>query len=298
MSQWVSDGSSELTINGKIVTHQSNTLGDNVFNCMWRDGDGVSAGKHYWKIHFHTLEGGAGVGITSAHHFKKGYACKGLKYLGNLSDGSRLLVGNFGPSPRAGDVIGILAVFDGDRLKVYVDINGRSLGLAFNVPASIFKSIFPYVSFRKSGSASCTKQSEIPNTSDRAVTTFAGIEGEWRLLRLEENGIQLILQSSPTSKIRRSETNKYSWFIKVVNNVSTHLSMEEGNWRTSAIASTQMLGPPELMKIERTIICLMEGLKHFNIEANENLSIKSDNISSVWTRFDAAPQPYVENPFA
>lgn len=298
MSQWISDGSSELTINGNIVTHQSNAIGDNVFNCMWRDGDGVLTGKHYWKIHFHSLEGGAGVGITSADHFKKGYACRGLKYLGNLSDGGRLLVSKFGPPPSAGDVIGILAVIDNQRLKVYIDVNGKSVGLAFNVPASTFKTIFPFVSFRKSGSASCTKQSEIPNIYDRALTTFAGVEGEWRLLRLQENDIQLRLQSLPTSKIRKLETNKYSWFIKVVNNISTYLSMENGNWVTSGFTSTKMIGPPELMKIERTILSLMEGLKQVKIEDNGDLFVDSDNISSIWSRYDATPQPYVGNPFA
>lgn len=297
MSQWISDGSGEFTINGNIVIHQSDKRGDNVFNCMWQEGDGVSSGKHYWKIHFQTLEDGAGVGITSKDHFKKGYACKGLKYLGNLSDGGSLLVANFGPAPKAGDIFGILVVFDYDRLKVYIDLNGTSLGLAFNIPASTFKSIFPFISFRRSGSATCTKQIEIPNTTNRTPGSFAGIEGDWRLTSLQENGISLNLKTSPTSKIKREEANKYSWFIKVVNNISTLLSVEEGNWKTSCTSSTKMLGSPDMMKFERTILKLLEGLNHINLEGNGHLSVKSDRISSTFTRHDVVPQPYVGNPF-
>jgi len=204
---------------------------------------------------------------------------------------------SFGPSPSAGDVIGILADFCKDRLKVYIDINGKSLGLAFDVPATTFKSIFPFVSFSKSGSATCTKQSEIPNITDRAPTPFSDIQGDWKLSSVQENGDRLKLQSSPTCKIRKEDANTYSWFVKVANNVSTRLSNEGGNWKTSHVLSTRMLGPPELMKLERTISALMEGLKDIKIEANGHLSAKSENTLSAWTRYDSTPQAFVGSIF-
>lgn len=298
MACWITDGSSGFTVNGNVVTHIDDQGVDNVFNAMWQEGDGVSSGKHYWKIHFQTLEDGAGVGLTSKDHFKEGYACKAIKYLGNLSNSGGLLVGNFGPRPNVGDVIGILAVFEDDRLKVYIDVNEKSLGLAFNVPASTFKTIFPIVSFHKSGSATCTKQPETPNITGRASTTFTGIEGDWRLTNFQENGVILDLPCSPTSKIAKKETDKYSWHVKVVNGIRTSLSKEDGNWKTSGAFSTQMLGPPESMKVEHSVNRLIGEVKIIEIDGSGNLSVKSDKISTTWARYDSAPGPYVGEPFA
>lgn len=298
MSCWITDGSSGFTVNGNVVTHIDDQGVDNVFNAMWQEGDGVSSGKHYWKIHFQTLEDGAGVGLTSKDHFKEGYACKAIKYLGNLSNSSGLLVGNFGPRPNVGDVIGILAVFEDDRLKVYIDVNEKSLGLAFNVPASTFKTIFPIVSFHKSGSATCAKQPETPNITGRASTTFTGIEGDWRLTNFQENGVILDLPCSPTSKIAKKETDKYSWHVKVVNGIRTSLSKEDGNWKTSGAFSTKMLGPPESMKVEHSVNRLISEVKIIEIDGSGNLSVKSDKVSTTWVRYDSAPGPYVGEPFA
>lgn len=298
MACWIDDGSTGFTINGNVVTHIDDQGVDNVFNAMWLDGDGVSSGKHYWKIHFQTLEDGAGVGLTSKDHFKKGYACKAINYLGNLSNCGGLLVGNFGPRPEAGDVIGILAVFEGDRLKVYIDVNEKSLGLAFDVPATTFKTIFPMVSFHKSGSATCTKQPDTPNVTGRASTTFTGIEGDWRLTNLLENGFRLDLPCSPSSKISKKDTDSYSWNVKVVNHLGTNLSKEDGNWKTSGVSSTMMLGPPASMKVEKSVNSLMNEVNVIEIDESGNLSIKSDKLSSTWLRYDSAPGPYVGEPFA
>lgn len=64
MACWISDGSSGITINGDIVIHDVNNRKgvwpDDLFNCMWQEGDGVSSGKHYWKVNFQKLEEGGG----------------------------------------------------------------------------------------------------------------------------------------------------------------------------------------------------------------------------------------------
>lgn len=226
MACWIADGSDEFIINGEVVTHTEGV--DNVFNALWQDGDGVSSEKHYWKIHFPTLVDGASVGLTSQDHFKKGYDCKALKYSGNLSSGSGLLVANFGPSPKQGDTIGIMAVFEGEGLQVYVDVNGKNLGLTFNVTASTFKSVHPMVSFKKSGSATCTKQAEVL----RDTTTFTGIEGNWKLIQFVDNGTQLTPRPF-TTKISKEATDKYSWQVKVLNHLWTDLSKEDGKWKTT-----------------------------------------------------------------
>lgn len=112
----------QFSFNGDIVTHVDKDDVDNVFNYMWQESDGVTSGKHYWKIHFKTLDGGGGVGFTSKGYFAKGYRCRGLCFNGNLTDGSGLLVGNFGPSPVAGDTIGMLVSFKRNRIKIFFDL--------------------------------------------------------------------------------------------------------------------------------------------------------------------------------
>ncbi|XP_037041832.1 uncharacterized protein LOC119078427 [Bradysia coprophila] len=295
---WITDGSDGFAVNVDVVTHVDNKGVDNVFNAMWQDGDGVSSGEHYWKIHFPTLESGAGVGLTSKDYFKKGYACRAINYLGNLSNCGGLLVGNFGPRPKQADTIGILAVYEGDRLKVYVDENGTSLGLAFNVPASTFKSIFPVVSFHSSGSATCTKQTEIPKVTSRASATFTGIEGDWKLTNLEENAVVLDLPLKPTAKLTKIDTDKYSFNVHVINRMWTNLFKADGDWKTSGVCSTMIGGDPESMKFEDTVGSLIEKVKVVEVDAGGNLSVKSDTLSSTWTRYDSTPGPFVGEPFA
>lgn len=305
---WITDGSSGFTIKGNVVTHADDRGVDNVFNAMWRDGDGVASGEHYWKIQFHTLSHGAGVGFTSKDHFKQGYACNAIKYLGNLSNGSGLLVGKFGPSPKAGDIIGILAVFVGDRLQMYIDLNQQSLGLAFDVPASTFKSIYPVVAFHKSGSATCTKESKIPNIRVRAPDDFTGIEGDWKLgyfeekridpERFKQSGIDSEFLVVPTSTITKSGPYEYSWHVQMVNNLSTTLSRKDGIWKTSNSSLTMMLGTPQSLKLEYEISSLIEEVKVVELDYRGDLIIKSDRIVTSWRRYDSTPAPFVGAPFA
>jgi len=304
MAHWQPDGSSGFTVDGNIVTHTDESGGGNIFNSLWDDGDGgVTSGSHYWKIHFDTLEDGGGVGLTSKDLFKKGYACKSLSYSGNLSNGGALLVPSFGVAPCAGDTVGIFASFVDDRLKVYIDINGKTLGLAFDVPASTFTSVFPIVFFNSSGSANCHKENDPPGSIVRAATTFTGIEGDFKFTELlEGNGNPLPvaseLASTLTTKLRKDGENEFVWLTSVVNNIISRLWMEDGSWKTSHTQTRMMAGLPEHMEVEHKIIDLIGSLTSINIDDNGHLCAKSDNLTSIWTRYDATPGPYVGEPFS
>lgn len=302
MAQWVPDGSSGFTVDGNTVKLVDESGGGNKFNCLWDDGDGVTSGAHYWKINFDTLEDVGGVGLTSKDRFKEGYACRSLAFSGNLSDGGGLLVSNFGVVPRAGDTVGIYAVFDDDRLKVYIDINGKSLGLAFDVPASTFDAVYPIVFFNTSGSATLQKESEPPSNIERPTVSFSGIEGDWKLKELiQQNGepvaVSEDLQSTLTTKLRKNGDDEYSWSTVVVNTLITRLSSENDSWQTSPVQSSRRLGDPDDMNVESKIIGLISGLSSIEINDDGELAVKCDTVSSVWTRFDDAPKPFVGEPF-
>lgn len=302
MAQWIPDGSSGFTVDGNSVTHVDESGGGNIFNCLWEEGDGVSSGSHYWKIHFDSLEDGGGVGLTSKDRFKEGFACRSLSYSGNLSNGGELLVPNFGASPLAGDTVGIYASFADDRLKVYIDLNGTSLGLAFDVPASTFDSVYPIVFFNTSGSAKCEKEVEPPVSIVRATVTLSGIEGDWKFKELiqvndEPVTVPVELQATLSTKLRKDGETEYVWCTNVVNNILTRLWLEDDTWKTSHVQSTKMLGNPEHNDVENKIIDLIGGLSSINVDDNGDLSVKSAVLSSVWTRYDATPGPFVGEPF-
>ncbi len=302
MAHWVTDGSSGFTIDGNTVSHVDESGGGNIFNSMWVDGDGVAAGSHYWKIHFDSLEDGGGVGLTSKDRFKEGYACRSLAYSGNLSNGGGLLVSHFGAGPCAGDTVGIYATFDDDRLKVYIDLNGDSLGLAFDVPAATFDSVYPIVFFNTSGSATCQKESELPSSTVRATQAVSGIEGDWTLKELSDgNGkpvtVPSELLSTLTTKLRKDGDHEFVWSTSVVNNLISRLWSEDDKWKTSHVQSTKMLGGPEHMDIEAKVIDLIGAVSSVGVNDSGDLSAKSDAWSTVWTRYDATPGPFVGEPF-
>ncbi|KAG4071469.1 hypothetical protein HA402_011623 [Bradysia odoriphaga] len=297
MSSWTTDGSTGFSTSRDTVNLEPNGGVDNVFNAMWRDGDGVSSGQHYWKIHIKSLGSGVGIGITSNEHFGKGYACKSLMYCGDLNIGERYsrkprLVADFGPKPKLGDTIGIFAVFEGARLKVYLEVNGTSLGLAFDVPAFTFESIFPMVSFYLSGSATCAKYTDIPpNITKRAPIVYPGIEGRWKLSKFGDKMFPAPV--APETLISKVATDKYKWYI---NKFSSNLSHENGTWKSDTLfipGGRSRKKPREAL--DQTIIDLMVAVKKVEIDGSHNLSIRTDSTSSTWYRPKVTP--FVGEPF-
>jgi len=106
--------------------------------------------------------------VTDESKLKAGWGFKGLLYGGNLSDGSGLLVGSFGPRLKNGDVVGILCdLSDPSKVKVYFDYNGSSLGLGFDVPRdTLGAEVVPAVHFSETGTASIVSSEGVVFNSD------------------------------------------------------------------------------------------------------------------------------------
>ncbi|KAJ6639198.1 hypothetical protein Bhyg_11938, partial [Pseudolycoriella hygida] len=252
-----------------------------------------------------------------------------------------LLVGSFGPRPKEGDEIGILAVFEGsasctkqsaipddvgrtpvtftgiegdwklinfhtngapldlpcgvtskiskketDKYNWFVKVvngmrcnlsklemikrllPGHALTLHLNLLLEILSNKKHYMSNNRS--ATCTKQSAIPDDVGRTPVTFTGIEGDWKLVNFQTNGAPLDLPRRVTSKISKNETDKYNWFVKVVNNMRCNLSKVDGAWKTSPVASTLMLGPKECMNVEHLTMAqwITDGSIGFTVDGN------------------------------
>lgn len=300
MARWVTDGSPYLIVNGDLVEHSPHPQEKTPSNAMWEDGTGVSSGRHYWRIHFSMLEGRSGFGFTSGEHFRRGYDCKAAMYMfGDLCHGGRdgTLVLNFGPKPVEGDTVGMLAVFEEDRLKVYFDVNGKSLGLAFSVPRSVFTSIYPMVRFYSVGSASCTKQTEIPDITVRPPVRFVGIEGNWKLRKFFENDVETKVVVSVSCKIEKKTPHQYEWSAAVSKTIRTKLTAVNGKWITTPIISDTSTLAQVGHKFEVHIKSLMNAVRRVEVGEDGHLSIESDTISTLWKRYDATPRPFMFNPF-
>lgn len=64
------------------------------------------------------------------------------------------------------------------------------------------------------------------------------------------------------------------------------------------VCSTLMGGDNESMRFEDSMTGLIEQVKVIEVDGSGNLSVKSDTMSSIWTRYDATHRPFVGEPFA
>lgn len=318
---WVSDGSPELSTQGSQVTCTPNeSAGSSVYNALWKssEGDaGLEAGKAYWKF---KLEGGgdrAGVfvGITDLKKFQKGWGCKGLLYGGNLSDGGGLLVGNFGPWPKAGDVVGVYVDVDSSKIKMYLDINGRSLGLAFDVPRRTLGNIFPVLHFSESGGVASIEKCdgkkceqlrrqvrnfihillflvEFPSSTTRQEDQFEGMEGNWKYV----SGPFGDLANSVNLNIKAVDANRFRGSLRVINNIGVTISRDSParEFKGAVGMTTLMGGDPEMMKLESQMSQHMGGT--FAVNCGQLTIVEGDK-TSTWSRFTPSVGTVTENPF-
>ena len=98
---WTEDGSGNLIVSGEEVKHIGSE--GKKANALWSKG-----GTGSWEFRI-SGQSGIWIGVSSPAKFGAGYGMKGLFYggPGNLSDGSSLVAGQWGPKFEDGDVIGM-----------------------------------------------------------------------------------------------------------------------------------------------------------------------------------------------
>jgi len=308
VGQWVSDGSSEIIISADSSEIKCQLEGSdcgNVYNGLWKESnEGVTTGTHYWKIHITELgQESIFVGLTDLDKFQKGWALKGLLYggPGNLSNGSALIVSEYGPNIKCGNTVGILAVFE-EKLKVYFDVDGTPLGQAFNLPVSVLSGAFPVVHFSGNGKVSITKSSDIPTDLNRLESVYEGIEGDWKCI--EYNGsptpIKVTGVTGVTIGIFKNEEDDgktYSVGLHVINYINFTLYQQDGIWKTSGGMSTLMGGSHELMQLESQMKYLVQTATTVEVDGCVLVISNGSNVTSKWERYSTAKSAVTENPF-
>lgn len=144
---WVveqSENTSAVTVHGDTITSTSDGYYGSPINVMFKD-PASDNGQYFWQLEFQELQenGGASVGLTTERGFKNGWGLRAMKYLGNLSDGSGLLVSAFGDQISQNDKVGLLLQLTNADLKFYLFHNERPLGLAFHIQSPYPKPLYP-----------------------------------------------------------------------------------------------------------------------------------------------------------
>jgi hypothetical protein len=146
---WVveqSESTSAVKVNGDTITCTTDGYYGSPINVMYKDLADRN-GQYFWQLEFKELDaeggGSASVGLTTEKGFQDGWGLKAMKYLGNLSDGSSLLVQQFGDNIKQNDKVGILLQLTDSELKMYLFHNERPLGLAFHIQSPYPKPLFP-----------------------------------------------------------------------------------------------------------------------------------------------------------
>ena len=185
-TSWIGDGTVGATFSLKKESSSSSTtiitfgspkrgtpfnirLDDDPSNCL-KPTDNL-----YFEV---TLEGPEpptgtlAVGLVSKTEFLPGWKTRGMFYNGNITNGSALKVSSFGDRLKnVGDKLGVYLLRNDSEqhtIKVIFYLNGRCLGVGFDIPSTTSNDIF-YPCLHLDGKATIkyTSPSSFPLTIDR-----------------------------------------------------------------------------------------------------------------------------------
>ncbi|CAF1120638.1 unnamed protein product [Adineta steineri] len=298
-----SENTCAVNVNGDTITCQSNSGYGSPINVMFKD-PADKNGQYFWQIDIKDLDekscGIISVGLTTDQGFKDGWGLKAMKYLGNLSDGSGLLVQSFGNQIKKNDKVEILLQLNEKDLKMYLFHNDRPLGLAFHIQSPYPKPLYPVVSFEANGQVKISRSQQIPSRLNRTGLQYNGVEGHWKIVDYPQHpecdGCQLEI------KVQDDDNkNIYHIHARVVNSLNCGLEYNSSSnqWKSSHVMSTKMLGPPEEMKREDAVSSLISSIQNLEVQGQEQLSIRTNNGEQIrLERFEkSAPSAVTQNIF-
>ncbi|RWS03154.1 hypothetical protein B4U79_16540 [Dinothrombium tinctorium] len=262
---------------------------------------GVNTGKHYYEFKF---EEGSGnfVGFTTREKFGRSYSIRGLFYGGSLSDGSALLMPDFGPRISAGDKVNLLLDLSENSLKLYVFHNNVPLGLAFDLKVSNLQGLYPTVKAYGAAYVCITKLDDLPSTLERQQKVYEGIEGDFKLVQAVDNGnvVSTDVWKTFTLSIRRTIRTLYRLHFTVINTISAPLIKNEDGKYTVGTAISTMIGTyGEHAKAESFLAKVLRNFEDISIDG-DILQVKAKHSTYVeFKRYQVpTPKPVTKNPLA
>merc|ERR1719278_156758 len=266
---WRGDGSEQLAVEGGEVRN----TGGKKANAIWVDGDG-GAGEWTWTVG-QSGSGGLWVGVAEEARFGPGYQLKGLMFggPGNLSDGSSLVTGNWGPKLQPGDTLDMRLEVAGSSTTLSFCHNKKPLGAAFEIANWAGEALRPVVSLTSKDQAITIAPSSLPadHFTLRSEPGEGGVEGRW---------------SGENLEVRISKESPTSWGVSatVANTISATVSLtEDGRLTVGPLRTTLVAPPPHLQTKEAAFSQLLSQLTKLTREGSNLLMVGEDNLKLTLT---------------
>ena len=237
---WTRDNAENLSVTENKVCCTGD--GKSKANALWSEG-----GTGSWEFRI-SGPSGIWVGVSTPAKFGPGYGMKGLFYggPGNLSDGSSLVAGQWGPMFADGDVIGMNIEQRGDKITISYSKNGGGLGVAFDISGWNGEEFQPAVSMDTKGQAVSIQKVPLLNTMRTSSAIGDGIEGKW--------------EGKFKMEISKTEENCWRIVSKIGNSMSMKFSKKDGKMSMGEMITTEMMPPPHLYELEQLLSNIFAGL--------------------------------------
>ena len=266
---WREDGSGQLAVEGVEVRN----TGGKKANAIWVAGEG-GTGEWTWTLG-RSGSGGLWVGVAEEARFGPGYQLKGLMFggPGNLSDGSALVTGNWGPRLQPGDTLDMKLEVTGSAITLSFRHNNKPLGTAFDIANWTGGALRPVVSLTSKDQAITIAPSSLhaDHFALRSEPREGDVEGKWST----ENVDLTIIKESPTS-----------WRVsaQVANTISATVSLtEDGRLTVGPLRTTLVAPPPHLQTREAAFSQLLSQLTKLTREGSNLVMVGRDNLKLTLT---------------
>ena len=269
---WRGDGSGQLAVEGAEVRN----TGGKKANAIWVEGEG-GAGEWTWTVG-QSGSGGLWVGVAEEARFGPGYQLKGLMFggPGNLSDGSALVTGKWGPKLQPGDTLDMRLGVTENAITLSFCHNKKPLGAAFDLANWTGGALRPVVSLTSKDQAITVAPSSLPAdhfTLRSEPGVGGGVEGRW---------------SGENLEVTISKESQTSWRVsaQVANTISatvTRTEEEEERLLVGPLTTTQMLPPPHLQTKEAAFSQLLSQLTHMKLEGGNLVLVGGDKLKLILT---------------
>ncbi|RWS06103.1 hypothetical protein B4U79_16192 [Dinothrombium tinctorium] len=266
-------------------------------NCYYTlPSDGIQDGIHYYEFIF--VEGNSFVGFTTKDHFADGFHIRGLFYGGTLSDGLASL-GAFSRRTHQGDTVGLRIDLTKEKIKIYVHLNGRSLGLAFDVNRGNISALYPTVHTYDDALIRIRKLETFPTETEYQPKVFSGIEGDFAFEQAVDNGKnvstdgwkQFVLSLRKKPKLSNDTFQVYRLHFAVINSINGFLIKNQNSkYEVKGVESTLIGTYGEALKAEAFVFKLISGLEDV-VTNGDNLLIKSKSNTQLNLKRFTKPAP-------